>query len=505
MSLISLMSANGMPSASTDPSAATAHAMERVRHDPGKLREFLIGMPKGGDLHHHVDGAVRTERLVDWAAEDGMCIDQQSLAASAGPCTGTQRPASDAKKHPAFHKQIVAAWSMEGFAQRGQETGHDHFFATFPKFHGVAKRRMGDILAAVTQDAANQQLQYLETLVTRADTATADLAGRVDFTSDFSRLRTRVLAAGLSSVVDAALKETNAQERKRDVLLACRTGASQSGCRVRVRYLHQVLRAMPPETVFTSLLLGFELAQRDTRYVGINLVQPEDDVIALRDYRLHMRMIRYLHTLYPRARVTLHAGELAPGVGNISPQDLTFHIRDAVTTAGAERIGHGVDLRHEDNPQDLLRTMAHRKVAVEIALTSNRLILNISGGEHPVSDYMKAGVPVVLVSDDAGVARTDMTKEYQTAVTDQHFTYSQLKTAARNTLEYSFLPGASLWKGLDYTTRQPPCAGSVMDAPSDACRFFLRTSVRAAAQAQLEAEFLTFERQFSTDDAAHRD
>ena len=66
-----------------------------------------------------------------------------------------------------------------------------------------------------------------------------------------------------------------------------------------VRYDFQVGRATSPEIVFANLLLGFELQRRDPRYVGVNLVQPEDNPVALRDYTLHMQMIQYLRTVYP--------------------------------------------------------------------------------------------------------------------------------------------------------------------------------------------------------------
>jgi len=47
-----------------------------------------------------------------------------------------------------------------------------------------------------------------------------------------------------------------------------------------VRFDYQVGRATRPEIVFTNLLLGFELQRSDPRYVGVNLVQPEDDPVA---------------------------------------------------------------------------------------------------------------------------------------------------------------------------------------------------------------------------------
>ena len=81
--------------------------------------------------------------------------------------------------------------------------------------------------------------------------------------------------------------------------------------------------------------------------MGINFVRPEDDYVAMRDYTLQMKMIGYLHSVYPNVHISLHAGELALGL--VPPEGLRFHIRQAVELAHAERIGHGVDVMHEDD------------------------------------------------------------------------------------------------------------------------------------------------------------
>ena len=79
-----------------------------------------------------------------------------------------------------------------------------------------------------------------------------------------------------------------------------------------IRLGAQVGRAAPPVLVFARLLLAFELMQADHRWVGVNLVQPEDDPVALRDYTLQMGMTHYLHGIYRVGHITLHAGELCP-------------------------------------------------------------------------------------------------------------------------------------------------------------------------------------------------
>jgi adenosine deaminase len=126
-------------------------------------------------------------------------------------------------------------------------------------------------------------------------------------------------------------------------------------------------------------------------------------------------------------------------IGLVPPADLTFHITDAVTVAGAKRIGHGVSLAFEKRMDDLLAEMRRRNVAVEINLTSNDMILGVRGKSHPLPTYLKAGVPVVLSTDDAGVARIDLTNEYLRATRDYGLSYRELKAIARNALLHAFL------------------------------------------------------------------
>src|ERR1700734_1028780 len=156
-----------------------------------------------------------------------------------------------------------------------------------------------------------------------------------------------------------------------------------------------MLREHPPEQVFAQTLLGFETIQasmeaHEDTWVGINFVQPEDGFISMRDYTLQMKMLDYLHSIYPKVHISLHAGELAPGL--VPPEGLRFHIREAIDLGHAERIGHGVDVMYENEPHALLKEMASRHIMTEINLTSNDVILGVTGAWHPLSAYRAAGV-----------------------------------------------------------------------------------------------------------------
>jgi adenosine deaminase len=215
----------------------------------------------------------------------------------------------------------------------------------------------------------------------------------------------------------------------------------------------------------------------------------------MRDYTMQMKMIGFLHSQYPNVHISLHAGELAPGL--VPPEGLRFHIRQAIELAHAERIGHGVDVMHEDRPRDLLTEMVDRHVMVEINLTSNEGILGVDGDSHPFPVYHSVHVPVALSTDDEGVSRIDLTHEYVRAAIDYGLTYRDLKQLARTGMEHSFLPGPSLWAAPDDFRQMVGACRPEFDGETPAtCDDFLRGSQKAAAQWELERRFQQFEAKF---------
>jgi adenosine deaminase len=310
-------------------------------------------------------------------------------------------------------------------------------------------------------------------------------------------MRDQLLSGGLKEIAAATSQTLGEDETRAHSKLKCGTPEAEPGCSVTVRYLYQVLRALPQEAVFAQILLGFELASSDPHFVGLNLVQPEDRYVPIHDFREHMAMLDYLHGIYPKVHITLHAGELAEGL--VKPDDLTFHIRSSVERGHAERIGHGVSIMQENDPLGLMKELAQRNVLVEINLSSNDLILGVSGEDHPLPIYLKYGVPVALSTDDEGVNRSDMTHEYLRAIEGFNLPYGVLKNMTRQSIEHSFLPGESLWReGKTAFRPVSACASDTPGAekPSAACSKFLAANERAKEQWKLEREFEKFEKAF---------
>ena len=421
--------------------AATARRFAAIRRDPLRLRAFVAAMPKGGDLHNHLSGSIYAEDYLAWAAADSLCVATATMTIVGGTCderTGPL-PAASIVRNPTLFNQAVDALSMRHWSR--SINGHDHFFAAFTKMGPVAGK-FGEMLAAVTAQAAAEHVSYLELMLTPDDGASGVVAATVPADTDFGRWRDRLLAAGLrDTVVKAAVQRLDAAEARRNEIQGCGTPAPQPGCAVTVRYISQVYRATGAPLVFAQMLSGFVLAAADPRIVSFNLVQPEDYPAAIRDFSQQMAMLDFLQRQYPDVPVTLHAGELADGL--VPPAALRFHIRQSIALGHARRIGHGASVMSEDDPFGLLREMAARKVLVEIALTSNDQILDIRGDRHPLRLYLKYGVPVAIVTDDMGVARSTHTQEFVKAIEEHGLDYLTLKRMVRNSLEYAFVDSAT--------------------------------------------------------------
>lgn len=483
--------------------ARAARAFEAARKEgPAALRPFLYRMPKGADLHMHLSGAVYAETFIREAGQDGVCVNAASLSMDtehhAPDCPAGEMPAADAPAHQHLYDELIDAFSMRTFVPTTGDSGHDHFFNTFDRF-GNDKRFVGEWIDEVATRAAAQNEQYLELMQTPAFRDAAAAGSRIGWSDDFAGIRQKLLAdEGFRADVAADQKEfAQALAERRDIE-HCGQPSAAPGCSVTVRFLYQVLRGNPPQQVFAQTLLAFEVASVDPDVVGINFVQPEDGYISMRDYALQMRMLDYLHSVYPKIHIALHAGELGPGL--VPPQGLTFHIRSAVEQGHAERIGHGVDAMYEDRPWELMKEMADRHVMVEINLTSNDVILNVKGSEHPFMLYRKMGVPVALSTDDEGVSRIDLTHEYVRAADTYPLTWHDLKLMARTSLEHSFLPGASLWESRTperLETPVPACHGQLGAAKaSGACAKLVRDNEKAQQEWELERRFRIFETSF---------
>lgn len=477
----------------------TGKYFDKVRNEPTLLRHFLFNFPKGGDLHNHIDGAIYAENYIAWAADDGKCVDLESWFITTAPCdTEAGRPAVSDIRYDFFKgNRLIDKLSVRNYEKR-EFSGHQQFFSTFRRFFQAGLGHEGHMLAEVSSRAARQNIVYLELMQSWGMAkARALAADNPAFSTDLPLANVASNPAIDRLVDDTLEKLDNIEQQWRDKL-ECGTTNADPGCDVPVRYLAQVIRVFPREQVLAQTVLAFKLIEKDPRIVGLNFVAPEDNPVSLRDYHWQMQIIGGLAEIFPEAKrgITLHAGEVVLGL--VPPEDLGWHMREAIEIAGARRIGHGIDVFYDPEYTKLMKHMARQGIMVEINLTSNDVILGVSGDRHPFETYRKYKVPMAFSTDDEGVSRIDLTHEYQRAVQTYALNYKDIKQFSRNALRYSFLAGESLTDNSVSYGFVKVCAGSKpgKKPAGDLCQEFLDENEKARWQWDLEERFVKFENEF---------
>ena len=244
---------------------------------------------------------------------------------------------------------------MRTFVPSTGISGHDHFFATFDRYdptHSAGARHGGEWLDEVASRAQAQNEQYLEImhtpdlggvfasapLIPWPDSPTTNGAYSQDTTGtgdeQLAAARRTLLASPVfEKAITADQAEFAGMLRARREREHCGEPNAASACAIEIHFLFQVLRALPTANIFVQTLLGFEIAERERAnrdpltgplVVGINFVQPEDWRVPMAEYTRQMRMIGYLHTVYPNVHISLHAGELGEGHGAAGGTALSY-------------------------------------------------------------------------------------------------------------------------------------------------------------------------------------
>ena len=119
-----------------------------------------------------------------------------------------------------------------------------------------------------------------------------------------------------------------------------------------------------------------------------------------------------------------HAGEF----------DGPARVREAIQQLGVRRVQHGV--RAAEDPA-VLALLAERNICCDIALTSNECLKVVPLlAAHPLRQFMEAGIPVTLSTDDPPFFGTDLVREWQRAREELGLTLRELWELNLNGLRY---------------------------------------------------------------------
>uniref|UniRef100_UPI003EBF662D adenosine deaminase n=1 Tax=Streptomyces tabacisoli TaxID=3156398 RepID=UPI003EBF662D len=113
---------------------------------------------------------------------------------------------------------------------------------------------------------------------------------------------------------------------------------------------------------------------------------------------------------------------------------------DALTELRAERIGHGTSAAQDPK---LLAHLAEHGIPLEVCPTSNiatRAVRTLD--EHPLKQFVDAGVTVTINSDDPPMFATDLNHEYEVAARLLDLDERGVADLAKNAVHASFLDAA---------------------------------------------------------------
>jgi len=472
--------------------ASTIRRFEHAKASEPQLIALLKAMPKGADLHNHVGGAVYAETFLDAAIKSNLYFDPKAIRFVEEQIPGSV-PAKDLLTNSKLASKFLDNSSIRG-CYPAVESGHDHFFDTFSHFDLPDSVLSNvEMLQTVVSRAMGQNIQYMELMgsTVPGDARRAALQNPPpvdDMEAALAEMQKRFPA--LIAASKAYLDQTDAELAK---LLDIKDPTTGADGPINFRYIYSVSRISANESFFAQMACGMALVQNDKRIVSVNILAPEDDTMARRNFKSQMKIIDFLWNRMGKPKLTLHAGELTLTCSPL--EDMRSRIRMSVELGHAQRIGHGVSIAWEDDLPGLLNKMKRNRVCVEICLTSNDVILNVSGDKHPFNLYREAGVPINLNTDDEGVNRSNLTMEFLRAVRTYNLSYKDLKWLARNSIEYSFLPGISLYRNGDYSTLLPEFKNIRTPnwVPSDQARKLMASSEKLTVQVRLERAFVKFE------------
>lgn len=519
----------------------------KASKDTHPLSAFVKAMPKGGILHSHLAGAVYSSNILGYANQDAdhpawcvypaqefkIKIDEDCLA---------NNGVLVSELAPNLYNQLLRSWSMLDYSLKPPEFGHDHFFGEFAK-RGLLTSHpdyQGKMLADLMKQAYAEHINYLELMVkpdySKNPNSSDGFAKKYlenfppspsfdDISDAISTLNAHDFSGKV--VRDNVIQPIVKMVSDAQTVLRCKTPAASPACHVVVKFQYAAGRVHSLNAVFANLYAGSLASVLFPQYfVGINLVETEDNPASLSNYNVQMSMIKNLHDIVENVwgadvNISLHAGELTPhfvkdksgGLNN-----LTFHIYNALVLADAKRIGHGVDVWSEIKAgHPVFQLMKDKNKLIEINLTSNEDILGVCDGEayctspkndrpyhHPFIDYLRSGVPLALSTDDQGILLADLNAEFYKASIRYPITYLDLKNMSRNSLAYSFLPGKQLWVNnyhgypeWNYTHLVAQCANdnpyALTNKTSPSCATYLANNLKAKLEWELEKQFAGFE------------
>lgn len=495
---------------------------------------YINVMPKGADLHVHLSGTVKYDELLHMSLCDKKrtwCLDKLFYASERS--INFTCPTYDIKKIATckgkvldlkLHNQLTRSWSMINYIKNHSVSeSFKHFFSIFDKVKSMTRIYQSSILSNLRKTASEQKLLHLEVLI-RFNSEIAEVEKCLRYSNSLTYNDIKAMMKKCQKIVNKvafnSIKYYENLIMKSNEELKCNRNNNDnskrmnkrkfsfnsiiSPCSINIKFIISHYRHVAPSLLFVQLPISFAMIKLNSVIIGVNLVGPEDTYSSLRYFNEQMKIFKYISFYYKtqerihRSYISLHAGEILPVI--LINSNYSFHnnhIYNSVNIGNAERIGHGIDVYYENKHLNLTQLLRRRNIVIEVLFSSNLYTFHINKN-HPFLYYVKNNISIVLSTDDPGITRTTISDEYLTLLNNYNISYFIMKSIIRNSLEYSFLPGRSLFSR--YRPYSIPvlikyCENIINPfSVTPSCKEYLKQNTKAKLQFELEAQLYYWER-----------
>ncbi len=473
-SLLLLTSACSMVNIGSSNYMSVDEKFNTILQNTPMLVDFLDDFPKGADLHNHASGAAYIEYGLIYTNQKDFFYDLKKLQivkedtgkedttftqypdnspqSNAGcrgrmkdrPCLITVEDLLDNNEQLQKYLDVV---SVRGWHEN-TTNGLDHFFNAFS--HKISESK-NQSLARILARNHSQGVRYVELMTSAISRDVREALEKLLPEDSFDIVNLEESYSKIASYLDSPdlkheiVSYMDKREKAVATIMQEKYNLTLAGDRpdVVVRYIPQLYRMTSLYSIFINAAANLKASTLDERIVATNMVQEESGIPSMINFDNQMKILDFFWKKFSEPKIALHAGELVLRESPLEP--MRDRISKSITMGHASRIGHGISIAWESDTENTLKMMRDKGVAVEICLSSNDIILGVSGKDHPISMYMQAGVPITISTDDEGISRSNLTMEYIKAVREHGLNYESLKQIAKNGLQYSFLDGKGIY------------------------------------------------------------
>lgn len=181
-------------------------------------------------------------------------------------------------------------------------------------------------------------------------------------------------------------------------------------------------------------------------FVGATVDGPQDTENAVENFYKQITIMEYIVNKY-KLPVTYHGLE-------VEAEKVAIHDELEQLLKVCKRIGHATQVMKSPNLPKLLKQMRKNKTCVEISYTTAKVTTKTEYDQLP-TELHNHGIPIVITSDDIGAFPGESIKtQWRFLIENTDFEWADIQTIIRNSIEFSFLDGDSIFDVDHVTTRK---------------------------------------------------